>query len=297
MNNVLVVSNFNAGRKTAIKNKKKVLDFLIKRVNTFKFVGIDELNTIDVSAFDTIITMGGDGTVNRVLPYLINTDKILGIIPCGTANLLAARLGISTNIDKALKIIENQNINKIDCLDINGNLCILRCGFGYDADIICKTPQSLKNKFGYFAYFIAGIIFALRLKQKEYKLHIDDETLKTQASCIIISNAANMYKNFFTVGKHSKLDDGLIDVFIMNVKNPISFFFEFVKIGLNIKRNTKKVRYFQAQHIEIENNWTASHIDGEKKNIQNNIHVNINKNSIKTFKFTKNNHFEVTNYR
>ncbi len=281
MKNVLVVTNFNAGRKTAIKYKKKVLDFLIKRVNTFKFIGIDELENTDTAQIDTIIAMGGDGTVNKVLPYLINTDKTLGIIPCGTANLLAAKLGISSNLDKALKILEQQNTTKIDCMDINGFPCILRCGFGYDADIICKTPQTLKNKFGYFAYFIAGIIFALRLKQREYKIHINNELIDTQASCIIIANAANMYKNIVSVGKNSKVDDGLIDIFIMNVKNPISFLFEFLKISLNIKTNTKNVKYLQSEHIDIENSWIATHIDGEKKNLQDIINIKIKKNCIK----------------
>lgn len=280
MKNVLVVTNFNAGRKTAVKYKKKVLDFLIKRVDTFKFIGIDELENTDISQIDTIIAMGGDGTVHKILPYLINTNKILGIIPCGTANLLAARLGISSNINKALKIIEQNNIKKIDCINVNEIPCILRCGFGYDADIICKTPQSLKNKFGYFAYFIAGIIFALRLKQRDYEIQTNNEIIQTQVSCIIISNAANMYKNIVSVGKNSTPSDGLIDIFIMNVKNPISFFFEFVKIILNIKINTKKIKYFQAENIEIKNNWIAAHIDGEKKNLQDNINIKIIKNSV-----------------
>lgn len=280
MKNVLVVTNFNAGRKTAVKYKKKVLDFLIKRVDTFKFIGIDELENTDISQIDTIIAMGGDGTVHKILPYLINTNKILGIIPCGTANLLAARLGISSNINKALKIIEQNNIKKIDCININEIPCILRCGFGYDADIICKTPQSLKNKFGYFAYFIAGIIFALRLKQRDYEIQINNEKIQTQASCIIILNAANMYQNIVSVGKNSTPSDGLIDIFIMNVKNPISFFFEFIKIILNIKINTKKIKYLQSENIEIKNNWIAAHIDGEKKNLQDNINIKIIKNSV-----------------
>lgn len=284
MNNVLVVSNFNAGRKTAIKYKKKVLDFLIKRVNTFKFIGIDELNNIDTASFDTIIVMGGDGTVNRVLPFLIASNITLGIIPCGTANLLAARLGISSNIDKSLKIIENNNVTNIDCININDNPCILRCGFGYDADIICKTPQSLKNKFGYFAYFISGIIFALRLKQRDYKIHINDELIDTQASCVIVANAANMYKNIVSVGKNSTPSDGLIDLFIMNVSNPIIFFLEFLKIILNIKINTNRVKYFQSKSIQIENNWIVTHIDGEKKSLQNLININIKKSSVKILK-------------
>ena len=100
MNCVLIVTNFNAGRKKAIKYKKKVIDFVLKYTKSFKFVDIDEFKELDITPFDTIFAMGRDGTVNKVLPFLVNTDKVLGIIPCGTANLLAAKLGLSSRLTK-----------------------------------------------------------------------------------------------------------------------------------------------------------------------------------------------------
>ena len=283
MNSVLIVTNFNAGRKTAIKYKKRVIDFVHKYTKSFKFVDIDELQTLDVTPFDTIFAMGGDGTINKVLPYLINSNKILGIIPCGTANLLAAKLGLSMNLNKTLKIIEKNNVKEIDVMNVNDNLCILRCGFGYDADIICKTPQSLKNKFGYFAYFIAGILFALRLKNKNYEIDTDEERYTKEASCIIFANAANMYKNIVSLAENTALDDGLIDIFILKTTNPIIFFIEFLRILFNIRTKNSRAEYLKAKNIYIENDWTVCHIDGEKKNLKEKININIRKKSIKVF--------------
>lgn len=283
MNCVLIVTNFNAGRKKAIKYKKKVIDFVLKYTKSFKFIDIDELKELDVTPYDTILAMGGDGTVNKVLPYLINTDKVLGIIPCGTANLLAAKLGLSSKLNKNLKIIDKQKIQTIDIMNINGTYSALRCGFGYDSDIICKTPQSLKNKFGYFAYFIAGIIFALRLKKKEYSVTIDGEIHNYNASCIIFANAANMYKNLVSVANKSMLDDGLIDIFVLKTINPVRFYFEFLGILLNIRINSTKAEYLKGKEINIKNNWSVCHIDGEKKNIKEDITVSIITKALKTF--------------
>ena len=106
MKNVLVICNYKAGRKTAILNKKKLKKFLFKNAEKFKIIDICSDSELDVTDYDTIIAMGGDGTINQVIPYLINTNKTLGIIPCGTANLLAAKLGIPTDLKKALKIIK-----------------------------------------------------------------------------------------------------------------------------------------------------------------------------------------------
>lgn len=263
MNNVLVVSNLSAGRKRAIKYRRKIQTLLLKKHTRFQFITIDELQDVDMENFDTILVVGGDGTVNKLLPYLVNTNKILGIIPTGTANLLAANLGINS-ASKALEVVDRENSTKIDVMTINNKLSVLRCGLGYDADIIGKTPQSLKNKFGYFAYFIAGIIFALRLKKKEYSVIIDNKERTIKASCIIVANAGNMYQNLFSIAKNSKLDDGLFDIFILKIQNPILFFIEFLRILLNIKSSSKIAEYIKAKDFKIKNNYCLAHIDGEK---------------------------------
>ena len=283
MNCVLIVTNFDAGRKCAVKYKKRVIDFVLKHTKSFKFVDIDEFREIDLAPYDTILAMGGHGTVNKIIPYIVNTDKVLGIIPCGTANLLAAKLGLSSKLNKTLKIIDKQNVRKIDVFDINGYKCALRCGFGYDSDIICKTPQSLKNRFGYFAYFIAGIIFGFRLKNREYKMTIDGNTKEVSASCIIFANAANMYKNLVTLGNDAEPDDGLMDIFILKVTNPVIFYLEFLSIILGIRNNNNRAEYFKAKNVSIENNWLVCHIDGEKKNLKGDIDISISQKAVNVF--------------
>lgn len=284
MNNVLIVANFSAGRKQAIKYKKKIQKFLLRKRASFHFITIDQLSEADMDLFDTILVVGGDGTVNKVLPYLVNTNKTLGIIPCGTANLLASKLGINS-ISKALKVIDKENVRKIDVMTVNNKLSVLRCGIGYDSDIIGKTPQSLKNKFGYFAYFIAGIIFALRLKNKEYSIIFGDgDRVRTiKASCIIVANAGNMYKNLFSIAKGSCLDDGLFDIFILKTQNPILFFIEFLKIMFNIKSNNSLAEYHKAKDLKIKNRYCLAHIDGEKMKFNKNLDFKIEHKAINVY--------------
>lgn len=275
MKRVLVVSNYRAGRKTAVLNKKRLRQFLYKNSEDFNIVDICDVDNIDTSDYDTIIAMGGDGTINKVLPLVINTDKTLGIIPCGTANLLGAKLGIPTNVKCALKILEKGNTKKIDVISINDKPCVLRFGLGYDSDIIGKTPQSLKNKFGYFSYFIAGILFALRLMPQKYHISYDNKEFDVKASCIIVANAANMYQNLVSVGNRCKLDDGLMDVFILKTKNPIVFFIEFLNIIFKHRVNNPRAMYFKTSNLKINNKWTMGHIDGEKGKFRGNFEFKI----------------------
>lgn len=283
MNNVLVVANYNAGCRQAVFYKKKLHKYLMKKCKKFKFVTIDEIEDINSDEFDTIIAAGGDGTVNKVVSKIVDDAKDLIIIPCGTANLLAAKLGMSMNLDKTLKIIDKHNIKKIDLLKINDLPCILRCGFGYDADIICKTPQILKNILGYFAYFLAGIFFALRLTPKQYEIEADEKDITVTATCIIVANAANMCKNLISIANESQLDDGMFDVFILKTKNIFSFLLELIKIIAGKHNSDCFAQYFRAKNLTIKNDWQLCHIDGEKIKLKNKISVKIQKQKINVY--------------
>lgn len=274
MKKILVVENINAGKKNAVSAYKIIEEFYLGKDVELNIVGIEEVSEDNVKNSDVIITVGGDGTVNKVVPFAMKFDKPIGVIPCGTANLLSAKLKIPTNFKKALQVIENGQKLKIDVLKVNDNYSVLRTGFGYDADIICKTPQSLKNKFGYFSYFVAGVLFALRLKQQVYHLTYDnDKKLSVLATCLIIANAGNMYKNVVSISKNCRLDDGKFDVFILKVKNPILFFIEFLQIIFDKKSSNSKAMYFQTKNISIKNDYCVCHIDGEKQKIRDNIKI------------------------
>lgn len=283
MKNVLVINNPNAGRKKAVKYKKLVIQFLLRKNCSFKTIEISKLTSTDFEDFDTVFAIGGDGTVNKVIPYIVNTDKVLGIIPCGTANLLAAKLNIPTNPKKALEIINHSVIKNVDVLKVQDKYSVLRLGLGYDSDIICKTPQSLKNKFGYFAYFLAGILFALRLKQKSYTIFFNDKKLSILATCIIVANAGNMYRNWVSISNNCNLQDGKFEVFILKVKNPITFFIEFLGIIFNYKNSNSKAMYFQTNELLIKNEFSTGHIDGEKQKFKDDIKINIVPKSVKVF--------------
>ena len=283
MENVLLVNNPNSGRRQALEYKKSVLKFLLGKNLRFKSIGIDEIEKTPFDEFDTVLVIGGDGTVNKIIPYVINTDKVIGIIPSGTANLLSAKLKIPANANKALKVIENGKITDIDTLKINDKFSVLRFGLGYDSDIICKTPQSLKNRFGYFAYFLAGILFALRLKQKHYTIFYDDKKLSIVATCIIAANAGNMFRDLFSISQKCELNDGLLDIFILKVKNPVMFFIEFLQIIFDKKSSGSKAMYFQTSNFRIKNDITTGHIDGEKTKFKDDIEINIIPKSVKVF--------------
>ena len=64
--------------------------------------------------FNTMVAVGGDGTINQVAKEIVNTNIVLGIIPFGSGNGFARHLGIKGHIDDQMQILLNGHVKTID---------------------------------------------------------------------------------------------------------------------------------------------------------------------------------------
>jgi len=116
---ILFVINPNSGN----KKKKKIISIIYKTfsVKDFKIIYWDNLQQDIISLikdiisdFDTVVAVGGDGTVDVVAQALINTETQLAIIPSGSGNGLARCLGIPMEFKKAIKVLCSGKMISID---------------------------------------------------------------------------------------------------------------------------------------------------------------------------------------
>ena len=97
---VLYIVNPISGHKG---KKRRIVRRLQKsgcKIAYTRFAG-DAVDLARNASEDIVVAVGGDGTVNEVARGLIGTDKILGIIPCGSGDGLARHLGVSAPCAKA----------------------------------------------------------------------------------------------------------------------------------------------------------------------------------------------------
>jgi YegS/Rv2252/BmrU family lipid kinase len=112
---------------------------------------------------DTVLACGGDGTVHEVLQSMVGTNVALGVVPLGTANALAANLGLRSSPAKAVRKLLTADpvrvsVGQISYQDAAGSTCsryfTVAAGVGADALFLSRLDPSLKRRFGYLLYII-----------------------------------------------------------------------------------------------------------------------------------------------
>lgn len=112
---------------------------------------------------DAILACGGDGTANEILQCLVGTSVALGVVPLGTANALAADLGLGSSPLKAVETLLSAipvpvPVGQIFYRDRNGDTrsryFTVAVGVGADALCISRLDTRLKRRFGYALYMV-----------------------------------------------------------------------------------------------------------------------------------------------
>jgi YegS/Rv2252/BmrU family lipid kinase len=114
---------------------------------------------------DAILACGGDGTVHEVLQSLVGTDIALGVVPLGTANALAANLGLHSSPAKTVRKLLAADPVRISVGQISyrkgkgatdTRYFTVAAGVGADALFLSRLDPSLKRRLGYLLYLFEG---------------------------------------------------------------------------------------------------------------------------------------------
>lgn len=132
---------------------------------------------------DLILVAGGDGTINEAVNGMVHSDVPLGILPAGTANVLANELGIGKSMERAAEVLADSVQERVALGLISNESAdtrrhfLLMAGAGLDADIVYHLNPRVKEAVGKAAYWIGGFSkvgrripeFTVRAEGREYR--------------------------------------------------------------------------------------------------------------------------------
>jgi diacylglycerol kinase family enzyme len=95
-----------------------------------------------------VVAGGGDGTIAGVASAVVDTSKVLGVLPLGTFNYFAQRVGVPLDLDAALEVIAASPITKTMSVgEVNGRLFLNNSSIGlYPA--VLKQRETTYRRIG-----------------------------------------------------------------------------------------------------------------------------------------------------
>ncbi len=164
------------------------------------------------TGYRTVVAAGGDGTINEVLNGLRarKDDCVLGIIPLGTANVLARELGIDArSAEKIAAPIVAEARRAITVGTANGRSFAMMAGVGFDAHVVSNVDLRVKRRVGKFAYVLASLLELVAYRPRTYEVEIDGHC--DTASSVVIANG-HFYGGPYVVSRDASLDDPQLHV-------------------------------------------------------------------------------------
>ena len=274
--NILFIVNPISGTRT----KEKIIAFIAEKLNAANIsFSIDYTNAtgnytilkekVVAKRITDIVIVGGDGSVNQVVQAFAEMRLRFGILPVGSGNGLARAAGIPTKIKRALQVIVEGNTMPVDAFTINDTFSCMLSGLGFDAQVAHNFARKAKR--GLFNYTKESLLHFFKAQPYGFELKLPEFSFFTDAFLISIANS-NQFGNNVTIAPQAKLNDGLLDVIVVQKMHKVKLPYAILKqLSGNNKMQQlvedmehKNIVYFQTPSLEISNIQLAPlHIDGE----------------------------------
>lgn len=230
----------------------------------------DFLPTLRNDDYSGILISGGDGTIQSVISFLLKNgiDLPIGLIPSGTCNDLANSLSLPKNTKDAALVPLRNEIKTIDIgLIGEDNFFFSSCAGGYFMpDAVDNAPNFFKKVAKKFAYYARAALRFNRFKPFALDITIDGVKHEFKAMMFGIATGSQI-AGFGNLLKSAELDDGLLDVFIIDNCSYLHAHRIIIDIIRGKFTSHKRVHYFKGTSIKIEGSDSVPVVfDGEEGN-------------------------------
>jgi YegS/Rv2252/BmrU family lipid kinase len=178
--------------------------------------GAAELIRAHAAGVDRVVLAGGDGTMNAAAPALLETGLPFAIIPLGTGNDLARTLGIPDDPEEAAKVAAGGRERAIDVGLANDVPFFNVASVGFGVDLTRALTRDAKRRWGKLGYAAAALRVLARMRPFSAAIRCGDDVVRSRTVHVAVGNGRH-YGGGMTVSEGSRIDDGTLDVFSLEV--------------------------------------------------------------------------------
>ena len=211
--------------------------------------------------YDVIAVAGGDGTINEVLNGMTKTSLPLGLIPMGTANVLAAEIGLPVTADAIAQTLLTGKRQPIDVGIAGTRRFVMMAGVGFDADVVQGIIPGLKRAVGKGAYVWQSLVEILRYRPQRFRLTLDG--IEYSAASAVFANG-HFYAGRFTCAPEASLTDGKLHVCLFKTSGRLSVIRYGNALMLGTLHKRRDIEIIPATRIRVDGeDGSPVHGDGD----------------------------------
>lgn len=199
---------------------------------------------------EKIIVLGGDGTLHEVLNGLSDSTRCtLGLIPSGTGNDFAEKLGLPLKAEKAIEKILDGEEKAVDYLEVGGVRCMNVAGLGMDVDVLERCQRGrMKGKLKYL-FSLVKSIFAF----KGYPITVFSEGREEKHDALVaVACNGSQFGGGIRICPDAIVDDGKIDVVIVDcVGGKIKLIKTFIELLKGKILSYYATTHFRADEVRV----------------------------------------------
>ena len=215
-----------------------------------------------------VIVAGGDGTIEAVARGLAHTQTMLGIIPLGTRNNIAASLNIPNDLTQAIQTLAEGKHGRFDMGKANNHYFMEVVGVGLEASLFpCgdEVKEGIKKN-----YLIAlksvfsGVKTFLQFSPHRLVLRFDGRRMRRLRTLQVNICNSPRYGVEFALAPEAKMNDGKLDVIYIDNPSKWDHLRHFFTAMRGEQLPHKRLNTYRASKIEVKSYPPLDvHADGE----------------------------------
>jgi YegS/Rv2252/BmrU family lipid kinase len=225
------------------------------RVKLRKRQAREEARRAARSGVPLVIAAGGDGTIEAVAAGLVGSDAVLGIVPLGTYNNVAACLGLPFDVAEACALIGAGPVRRIDVGLVTARgrkrprIFLELAAAGVTAALMPAGQDAKKGAWDAAAQTLPG---AVGMRPTPAVLRLDRQSAERQAHTLLVEVAnAPLMGPAFQVAPHARMDDALLDVAIYHDLTPAGLASRLVALKAGVEAEDERIERVRVQRLEL----------------------------------------------
>lgn len=203
--------------------------------------------------YETLVCIGGDGTLSEVINGLMDIEErpVIGYIPMGTTNDVAACLKLPKELPDLVKKIVEGNFTNYDVGLFDGKYFSYVAAFGAFTEASYSASQEVKQTLGRVAYLLEGVKCLPKISAKHAKVEYDGGELEGDFIFGAVTNSTRVAGMVKLDPNTVLLHDGLFETLLIRKPKNIANLNNIVSNILKQKYTDESVEYIHSGKIKF----------------------------------------------